>query len=1810
MSTSGESLGTIFMEFVLDKTKFTSGLKEAESDGLKSADAIEKGFAKVGDTMKQVGMMAVAALGITGVISYAKEAMMLASRVDTLSVVLKAVGHNAGYTSSEMNKFVQETKAMGITTQAAQDSVVKMAQAQMDLTQTSKLARVAQDAAVIGNTNSSDAFQRMIYGIKTGQTEVLRTIGINVSFEESYAKMAATMGKSSASLTERQKVQARMNAVLEEGKKIEGVYEDSLGTAGKAIHSLVRYTEELQLKLGAVFQPALKIAVDALTVAFKDMGAGMQSFIDSGGMAKMAQSVAESIATLIKVLFGFGEAVGNAIKFVVEFNKELIALGVTIVAFKVGSWVSTLGTAGKALGFLGSIAQSVRAGVGLLPAVLLAASVSIQAFIAALTPLLPALAIVAAIGAAVYSVGLIKDKLNESHDAWVAYQQQVNNFDMEKVDDEIVRLTAQLTAMKAEANKAADGGFFHWLLVSGSIQKALDLVNSKMTVVLDKKALLEADAAQAAAGGNAAQQAEAKAEILRTQAAKEKSLMSAQLAALKSDNAARIAEDQKRFDTSIAQAEVNGTKEIEIMQRKKDFAYKIAGDIRDNSNKELALEYELAAKQQGANFNGLAMRIQKATEIENAYRKATGEADLILAKGRINLTVQSREAQVAYYKDMVDLTDNYRIAELAVLEDAANKKQKSLGDNFEREKWTKYQTLKIDQDIATQRTDQEIKYLDAIEADADAYISIKQKQYEAEAKLLEKQFEARFGVNAKYMAEVVVAKKITDEKIALIDKETAALTKKADLESRFLDSIKADASKYLAIREKQNESELKSLTEQLKKTNSDTDAAYKAQTIMAKQLSDYKISLWEKELAEYRRYMGVVLGATSDYSQKYIDMQLSEAAREFEILAEQLGLNPENITGRKSEKNDKNSEAEKVIDKQITGEQRLTDVIRDETAKRLDILAQYYDAMVGMSSEAAKARAAAESIRNLPSSVGTAKQYDPVKTAQDESDAIISIKTGQAEKEAMLKQAYANKQEDIRRAGYQREIDMLEQSYGKSEGYAKKRENLMRAEAKYRARQLGDESQEESIFNQMVLADNAKVVEGLAGSAAAYAGQAAEAFEIMSQMYAKDSEERKELHNMAMAFAIAEKAALLAKAVAAAVTAVATQASSGPGVGFAAMAAMAAAMIALLAQVGVSFSGGSGGGAAYGEADMKAKGYSAGTVLGAESDAVSESLKNTTKILEDIYQVEYVELKGIHDSVLQLNKNIEGLVTSIIQTGGVTDISGVPTNFSSKSIYDSGIEASLNNSSGSPLLKLYKYFDPIVGSLSLIPKLLGDVFGGGQTSMAVGAGIMFGGESLSNIKKGRLSTKQYTDIVTKTEGGWFKDDSYSLWAIIKEANAQVGDLFLQAFQNTSDLLIGLTENFGTDMDATLNYSFGQIKLNMMGLTGDEITKQLSAMFSALGDIAAEKLFGPIIKSYQKVNEGMLETAIRLVTDKAVVQSVLALTDQSFKGTIPEIIAFSESLITLSGDLSALKSNASSYFEAFFTDEEKQQHYHKQMMAVFKNLNLVLPETRNGYRQLVESLDLMTDSGKNAYVSLLQLTDTADQYYQAADAAAEAQQELIDGLKELTQTIDDWLASLTLGDLSPGGTSAEAWNTEYQRMGDKAFTESATQEQDITDFLSYAKDYLKFMQNYTGNGADYQDVFKMVTDDVRMLREFIMELAGGTNSSLYPLGDLPGYAVGGLTRGLSYAGERGAEWVIPTYEPDRSSFLSNLGIDPDKIGRSIARSITNEASGGSINGKEIHVHLYIDKKEITNSVVQGIRSGDEDLIKNLKKVSVH
>lgn len=245
---------------------------------------------ETGNLSSQMGSLASAAkAAATGfaamkLYEYAKDCALLNARYETLGISMYQAGKNAGYMRSEMDAYQAALEKTGISMTESRNTLTQMAAANMDLANATKLARAAQDLAVVGNTNSSEAFNRLIYGIKSGQTEVLRTLGINVSFEESYKRLGAELHKNANALTENEKMQARTNATMEAAAKYQGIYEEAMGTAGKQLTSLARYQENYKVIIGETFNESLAAAVGAYTRHLKESNAAARELKEKGDL--------------------------------------------------------------------------------------------------------------------------------------------------------------------------------------------------------------------------------------------------------------------------------------------------------------------------------------------------------------------------------------------------------------------------------------------------------------------------------------------------------------------------------------------------------------------------------------------------------------------------------------------------------------------------------------------------------------------------------------------------------------------------------------------------------------------------------------------------------------------------------------------------------------------------------------------------------------------------------------------------------------------------------------------------------------------------------------------------------------------------------------------------------------------------------------------------------------------------------------------------------------------------------------------------------------------------------------------------------------------------------------------------------------------------------------------------------------------------------------------------------------------------------------------------------------------------------------
>lgn len=264
-------------------------------------------------------------------------------------------------------------------------------------------------------------------------------------------------------------------------------------------------------------------------------------------------------------------------------------------------------------------------------------------------------------------------------------------------------------------------------------------------------------------------------------------------------------------------------------------------------------------------------------------------------------------------------------------------------------------------------------------------------------------------------------------------------------------------------------------------------------------------------------------------------------------------------------------------------------------------------------------------------------------------------------------------------------------------------------------------------------------------------------------------------------------------------------------------------------------------------------------------------------------------------------------------------------------------------------------------------------------------------------------------------------------------------------------------------------SIGKVSLN--GLNGDQIQERLTSIFGAIGDNLAKTAF-PLLVGFQQVGEGMYTTMTRVATGmeearfytdrlgystitytdiinkqgvvgfEALAQSIIkadeatyglnngvvqmignmsATTEELYStyltfGNIRDILEatnqsasnLSSSMILGAGSISALESGTKSYMENFLSDSERLNIQLENLSEDFKNAGYTMPKTRQGFIDLIKSIDTSTEEGAKAYGRLIGLSDS---YNETISEIEDNLSKLINTFSSLGDSVSQTIATL-------------------------------------------------------------------------------------------------------------------------------------------------------------------------------------------------------
>jgi hypothetical protein len=197
-------------------------------------------------------------------VTAAFQALSNAARTEQLTRGLELMGARGGTSLTVLANRFREVTDNAISTADAMRSVAQASSAGIGADDIERIGNVARGASLALGRDMSDSIDRLTRGIVKVEPELLDELGIMVRLDEAVREYAKANNLTASSLTNTQRRQAFMNAVLEEGERKFGAINDQIETNpyDKLASSIRDFGTEVLKVINAVILPLLNLITE------------------------------------------------------------------------------------------------------------------------------------------------------------------------------------------------------------------------------------------------------------------------------------------------------------------------------------------------------------------------------------------------------------------------------------------------------------------------------------------------------------------------------------------------------------------------------------------------------------------------------------------------------------------------------------------------------------------------------------------------------------------------------------------------------------------------------------------------------------------------------------------------------------------------------------------------------------------------------------------------------------------------------------------------------------------------------------------------------------------------------------------------------------------------------------------------------------------------------------------------------------------------------------------------------------------------------------------------------------------------------------------------------------------------------------------------------------------------------------------------------------------------------------------------------------------------------------------------------------
>lgn len=277
-----------------------------------------------------------------------EEIGQITMRYQMLDATMTVMANNAGMYGYQLREIKKDMEGQGISALQASKSLQIMAAAHIDLKRANELSTVAMNAAAIAGIDVSQAMDNVVRGLASGETRILRHMGLMVNFKQAYKDFQTEVLHSTRALTADEQASVRMNATIEEGRRRQGALAAAMGTAGGQMVLMKAQVTDLQELLGRAFNPALNELVGAFGARLKEATDDLKAWYASGEGAVWANNMKEDLVAVANTLEYLGGVFKDHISLIMSVGAAYAAFKLTETVFGWASAIRSWGATAKA----------------------------------------------------------------------------------------------------------------------------------------------------------------------------------------------------------------------------------------------------------------------------------------------------------------------------------------------------------------------------------------------------------------------------------------------------------------------------------------------------------------------------------------------------------------------------------------------------------------------------------------------------------------------------------------------------------------------------------------------------------------------------------------------------------------------------------------------------------------------------------------------------------------------------------------------------------------------------------------------------------------------------------------------------------------------------------------------------------------------------------------------------------------------------------------------------------------------------------------------------------------------------------------------------------------------------------------------------------------------------------------------------------------------------------------------------------------------------------------------------------------------